>query len=401
MKTLQEIEARLAEIAADIEKRGAELTKEQLSAYEAEVNKLKTDRAALIAANEQRAKLLEGIAEGRTGGETIRTFPNPAAPGEQRTAENTDPLDSMEYRRAFMNHVLRATPIPAEFRDDAITHTTDIGVMIPQTVLNRIVEKIEAVGMILPLVTRTAYRGGLSIPTSTAKPVASWVAEGAGSDKQKKTTGSITFNYYKLRCAVAVTLEVDTMALSAFETTLINNVVEAMTKALEDAIINGDGSGKPTGILTETPNAGQAIESDAPAYQDLIDAEAALPIEYENGAVWCMGKKTFMAYYGIQDETGQPIGRVNYGIAGKPERSLLGRPVVVCNYVPSYAPTLGEGKAFAFLFNFADYVLNTNYSMGVKRYEDNETDDLVTRAVMLVDGKTVDKGSLVILKKGA
>ena len=47
MKTLQEIEARLAEIASEIEKRGAELNAEQLTAFEAEVKELKEDRAKL------------------------------------------------------------------------------------------------------------------------------------------------------------------------------------------------------------------------------------------------------------------------------------------------------------------------------------------------------------------
>ena len=52
-----------------------------------------------------------------------------------------------------------------------------------------------------------------------------------------------------------------------------------------------------------------------------------------------------------------------------------------------------------FLFNFKDYVLNTNYSMGVKKYEDNDTDDQITKGIMLVDGKVVDKNSLVVVKK--
>ena len=65
---------------------------------------------------------------------------------------------------------------------------------------------------------------------------------------------------YKLRCAVSVTLEMDTMALGIFETTIINNIATAMTKALEQAIVSGDGSSKPKGFLKETPNAGQAIE---------------------------------------------------------------------------------------------------------------------------------------------
>lgn len=209
----------------------------------------------------------------------------------------------------------------------------------------------------------------------------------------------ITFAYHKLRCAVAVSLEVDTMAVSAFETLLINNIVEAMTKALEQSIIDGDGAGKPKGILAEEVATGQEIESAAPAYADLIAAEAALPQAYENGAVWCMSKKTFMQYYGLTDTNGQPIGRVNYGIASKPERTLLGRPVVCCDYVTSFAPSLDAGTKFAFLFNFKDYVLNTNYAMGVKKYEDNDTDDMVTKGIMLVDGKVVDKNSLVVIKK--
>lgn len=308
--------------------------------------------------------------------------------------------DSIEYRKAFMEYVLKGTAVPAEFRADAVTATTDIGSVIPQTILNTIVEKMEAVGMILPLITKTSYKGGLSIPTSTVKPVASWVAEGAGSDKQKKTTGSVTFAYHKLRCAVAVTLETDIMALSAFEAVLINNVSEAMVKALEQAIISGTGMGQPNGILTETPATGQAVDA-TPSYAALVDAEAALPLEYETGAVWCMTKKTFMAFIGMVDNQKQPIARVNQGINGKPERILLGRPVVLCNYLDSYAAGLDAGTVWAFLFDFSDYILNTNYNVTVKRYEDNDTDDFVTKAIMVADGKVVDKNSLVTLKIAA
>ena len=37
--------------------------------------------------------------------------------------------------------------------------------------------------------------------------------------------------------------------------------------------------------------------------------------------------------------------------------------------------------------------------MGVKRYEDNDTDDTVTKGIMLADGKVVDKNSLVVIQK--
>lgn len=409
---LKEIEQRLAAIRTELTTRGADMTDEEVATLEQEVTDLQEERKGLLAAQERRKKLLENIAAGNpvddngNGAEPtlLRNFNGANGAGEPGNGENQngDKYGSMEYRKAFMQYVCRGTAIPAEYRSDAISTTTDVGATIPTTVLNQIVEKLENTGMILALVTRTAYKGGVSIPVSTVKPTATWVNEGAGSDKQKKDItkgGMITFAYHKLRCAVAVSLEVDTMAISAFETLLINNIVEAMTKALEQSIIDGNGTGKPKGILAETPAEGQTVKSAAPAYADLIAAEAALPQAYENGAVWCMSKKTFMSYYGLTDTNGQPIGRVNYGIAGKPERTLLGRAVVCCDYVKSYDKSLAAGTKFGFMFNFKDYVLNTNYAMGVKKYEDNETDDQVTKGIMLVDGKVVDKNSLVVLEK--
>ena len=317
--------------------------------------------------------------------------------------EKTDIYNSVEYRKAFMNNVLYGAPMPNKFINaDANTKTTDVGSVIPTTILEKIVEKLESTGMILPLVTRTAYKGGLAIPTSTVKPVATWTAEGSGSDKQKKTTGNIVFSYYKLRCAVSVSFEVSVVTLGVFETTIINNIAEAMTKALEQSIVSGTGSGQPTGILTETAPTGQNIDIAADAdvdYKTLINAEAALPLSYESEAVWCMTKKTFMKFIGMTDSNGQPIARVNYGVSGRPERTLLGRTVVLNDYMTSLGATIEDDTVVAFLFNFKDYVLNTNYNITVKRYEDNETDDQVTKAIMLVDGKVVDKNSLVTLTK--
>lgn len=324
---------------------------------------------------------------------TMTTRTNTAKPVK------TNIYDSEEYRQAFMNYVCRGEKIPQEFRSDEVTATTDIGALVPPVTLNKIIEKLEAYGMILPLVTRTAYKTGVAIPVSNVKPEATWVAEGAGSDKQKKTlSGTITFSHFKLRCAVAVTLETENMAYSAFETTLVNNVVEAMAKALEKAIISGTGVGQPTGILKEDAK-GTKIEVSKIDYKTLVNAEAELPMEYESGAVWCMTKKTFMAFIGMTDTNGQPIARVNYGFGGKAERSLLGRTVVLTNYLENFSDTLEAGKTFAFLYNFADYTLNTNFQVGMKTYEDNDTDDIVRKSIIVCDGKPIIYDSLVKLVK--
>lgn len=314
----------------------------------------------------------------------------------------TEDAEEMEYRKAFQQFVTKGTPIPTEIRANANTLTTDIASAIPTVLVNRIVEQLESTGMILPLVTRTSFAAGINIPTSSVKPVATWVLEGAGSDKQKKTTSVITFTNFKLRCEISMSMESSTMAISAFEAAFVRQVVEAMVKAIEQAILNGDGTTQPKGILKETPATGQALDVVSPEYKTLVDAEAALPQAYEEGAVWCMTKKTFMSFIGMVDSQKQPIARINYGIGGKPERTLLGRTVVLCgDYMDSFSDTLTAGKIFAFLFNFKDYALNTIYDMGVQRKQDWDTEDMLTKAVMSLDGKVIDKNSLVVLKKKA
>jgi HK97 family phage major capsid protein len=254
--------------------------------------------------------------------------------------------------------------------------------------------------MILPLVTQTAYNTGVSIPTSTVKPVASWVADGAGSDRQKKTIGSVVFSANKLRCAVAVSFNLENMSLSAFEAAIVSNIADAMTIALEQAIISGDGNGKPFGILAAAVPTGQAFDVASIDYNTMVAAEAAVPAAYENGSVYVMSKKTFMTYVGMTDSSKQPIARVNYGINGAQDKSLLGRRVIICDYLPNF-DTAAAGQTFAFIFKMDDYILNTAYNVSLRQYEDYETDDIVRKAIMLADGKVVDATSLVVLRKPA
>lgn len=326
-----------------------------------------------------------------------QTIPGVVASNAAQT--RTTDVEGMEYRKAFMEYVTRGTDIPAELRADANTLTSDVGSAIPTVLVNQIIEKLESTGMILPLVTRTNYAAGVNIPTSTVKPVASWVSEGASSDRQKKTTGVISFSKFKLRCEISMSMETSVMAISAFEAAFVRQVSEAMVKAIETAIVStNDGTTTPRGILAEVPVTGQALKTATIDYALLVSAEAAIPQAYETGAVWCMTKKTYMSFVGMVDDAGQPIARVNYGIGGAPERTLLGRPVVLCgDYLPNFSTSLTEDRVFAFIFNFKDYVLNTVYDMGVQRKQDWDTEDMLTKVVMSVDGKVVDKSSLVTI----
>ena len=389
-KRLKEILARKMEIRKALE--GTD--KVDLAALEKELKDLEAEETEL----RRRQEMANAI--NTSNGEPVpelRNVPKPGAP----LAKPEDPFSTMEYRKAFMTYV-RTGVMSAELRDaNANTTTSDIGAVIPAATMNKIVEQLSAYGDILERVTKTNYLTGVNVPVSTSKPTASWVSEGAGSYLRKKTAGSIVFGHFKLRIAVSVSLEAEYMSLSAFEAALVSNIAEAMAKALEAAIVNGDGSAKPTGILHvgDSP-VGTTQEVHTLSYDVLTTAEAALPVAYENGAVWVMAKSTFMGFVGMKDSTGQPIAHVNYGIDGKPERFLLGRQVILTDNLNGFSAA-SVNDIFAFIFRMQDYMLNTNFSIGIKTYEDNETDDIIRKSILVCDGKPIDTSSLIKLKKVA
>ncbi len=315
-----------------------------------------------------------------------------------------DVYASDEYRRAFMNAMVSGKPIKMS-NSDAVTTTGDVGAVIPTTIVRRIIDKMEVTGKIWSRITKTNYTGGVAVPVSSVKPVATWAAERNTADSQKKTVTTITFSAFKLICKVAMSFETTVMTLDMFETRVADNMAEAMVKALEIGAISGTGSGQPKGVLKETAPSGQAITisaTNAITYKDLAKAEAALPQAYESGAVWVMTKNTFINnIIGMLDGDGEPIMRELIGVNGKPTYYILGREVLIVDegYMPSYADSVSSDTVFAFIFRWADYVGNTNYNVTVREYIDEATDDRIKKAIMLYDGKAVDVSSLVTLTK--
>ncbi len=344
---------------------------------------------------------------------------NVLATMNQRAVKVDDAHSTLEYRNAFKKFIADGGREELRAAAGNTTAADNVASAIPTNLLNQIIEKIESVGTIYKLVTHTAYPVGQTIPREALKPVATWVGvsgtpksgEGLGSTVVKGATldAAIVFANFKLRCEVAMTEEVAQMALHAFEALFVKNVSLAMLRAVEYAIVEGTGVGMPTGILTATVPTGQAItiaKAKKLGYDDLCAAEGAIPAQYESSAKWCMTKKTFMSFIGMVDTVGQPIARVNYGIDGKPERTLLGREVVLYeaqtnSKLGNYAETVSANTLFAFIFNFADYTLNNNYDLGIQHKKDWDNEDHRTKAVAAYDGKVVDNGSLVTLTKAS
>lgn len=321
---------------------------------------------------------------------------------EQTYANKTDMYNSEEYRKAFMAKVISGTAIPAKFLNtDAQTVTSEVTSVIPSVLIQKIYSKLENVGKFFAMATKTNIKGGVTVPTSSIDLTASWVAERGTADTQEATTGSITFAYRKLICKVAISFEASIVTLEMFETDFVDKVSKAMTRHIEQSMFTGNGSdgNQMVGFLTETPVSGQKIEiaeGSSFTYETLVAAEAAIPEEYESGAIWVMPKKTFYnQIVALKDTTGQPIARVSVGIDGKPEHVILGRRVEFSPYMSAFATSVSADTVVAAIFDFSRYAINTNYEMTIKKYTDEATDDQITKAIMLVDGKTIDKNGLV------
>ena len=53
---------------------------------------------------------------------------------------------------------------------------------------------------------------------------------------------------------------------------------------------------------------------------------------------------------------------------------------------------------FAFIAKLEDYMINTNMGVTVSRYVDESSDDTVTKAIMIADGKMIDTHSIIALE---
>ncbi len=130
---------------------------------------------------------------------------------------------------------------------------------------------------------------------------------------------------------------------------LVNEMVpEELNFALEDAIIEGEGSGKPLGILNsgclisvpkETGQLAATIVAD-----NIVKMWARLWARSQQNAVWYINQDTFPQLYtmGLVIGTGgAPMYMPPNGLSGSPYSTLMGRPVIPIEYCSTLG-TVGD-----------------------------------------------------------
>lgn len=129
--------------------------------------------------------------------------------------------------------------------------------------------------------------------------------------------------------------------MEAMENYIITQFGKALTNAEEDAFLNGDGSGKPTGLFAATGGGtvagtlSAAIKSD-----DMLDLVYALKRPYRKNASFIMNDKTLAQLRKLKDNNGAYIWQPSYQ-AGEPDK-VLGYAVHTSAYAPENAIAFGD-----------------------------------------------------------
>lgn len=410
--TLQEIEARLAQIRGELTTRAAELKEAEIEALEQEVKALQEERGALLAAAERRKALLAQIANGESvedgsGNDiqptVIRSFAGAGGTQEQKQPE--DRHDTVAYRKAFMDYVCRGTAIPLELRAAETTTTADSGAVIPTSIMHEIIQKLESYGGIYAQVRKINMQGGVSIPIADLSPTAHWITESKPSDDQKmESKNSVTFSYHGLECKISQSILANVVTLKMFTDLFVPMATEAMIKAIEIAIFNGTGEGQPLGILNDKriTNVVELTEEEYASWKGWHKVKGSMKKAYRNGH-FIMNQSTFdIGIDGMEDKNGQPIGRTNYGINGEESYRFMGKTVETVEdaILPSWDDA-AEGDVFAVFMKLSDYVINTNMEMQVTKWTDHDNNKIKNKCLMIIDGKVADANGIVLIKKAA
>jgi HK97 family phage major capsid protein len=183
-----------------------------------------------------------------------------------------------------------------------------------------------------------------------------WTTEGGAIQTSKPAFGLLELNLKKVAAAVYCTDELveDSAALSAF---LSMVVPQELTYKVEDAIVNGDGVGKPQG-LTVSPACITVAKITGQA-QDTFSFENATSMwqRYggtEAGACWLIHRSVIPQLYSMAVVGGVSMwpAFTPTPAAAAPPSTLFGKPLIVAEYCQK----LGD-KGDVVLADLSQYVL--------------------------------------------
>ena len=216
----------------------------------------------------------------------------------------------------------------------------DGGYLVPEEYDSRLINGLKEENIIRKLGHTITTSGERKINIAATKPAAAWIDEGEALTFSDATFSQINLDAHKLHVAVKVTEELLYDNAFQLENYIIEEFYKALANAEEDAFINGDGTGKPLGILAASGGAEvgvTAASATAITADEVINLVYSLKRPYRKNAVFILNDQTIVALRKLKDGNGAYMWQPAL-VAGEPDK-LLGYPV----YTSAYMPTVEAG----------------------------------------------------------
>jgi HK97 family phage major capsid protein len=353
------------------------------------------------------------------------------APKTQARSVDDDPTSTDEYRSAFKNYVQTGTMAePLQLRNNKtmeITHfradnpnvLADVGVLLPNTLVQQIMKDVEKVyGQLYSKVKKLNIAGGVEFPIGSFSAVFHRKGEkDSPTERQNagKVTGSIKFTYHIGEIRISQTLLSKTISVPVFEAELAKVIVEAYVQAMDNEILNGSGTGEMTGILTEMKKSDSRIKAeniiefteaemlDWKSWQTKLFAKIPLSMRKLKPS-FVMTANTYEANIKtLTDDNNRPLWNETYHpVDGAEVASFKGKVIdfVEDGFGIENFNDAEDGEVFGLYWIPENaYAVNVNLQFSVRKYYDEEKDEYVTKALVINDGKVLDPKYLYILKK--
>ena len=284
MRTIEEIEARKAEISAALEAPDADL-----DALQAEVKQLNAEAEELRKAAREDEQRRKQIADGLTGN-VIETNKS-----EEDTTMTTEEIrKSTEYVNAFAEYIRSGDP--RECRALLKTENASGTVPVPAFVDEIIHHAWETEG-IVSLCKRTELRGNVKVAFERAADPAYVHVEGTSAPTEESLTiGIVTLTPANLKKWIRLTDEDVTMGGEAFVRYVYEEVTHQIIKALADGVVADIVALQTTNQATSV---GAAKITSAPSVTTIAEAYATLSDEATNPVI-IMNKLTYADFIKAQ-----------------------------------------------------------------------------------------------------
>ena len=303
---------------------------------------------------------------------------------------------SEEYKKNFWNAMRTKAPDRTLINSLVIGTDSEGGYLVPDEFERTLVDGLQENNIFRTLahVIQTTS-GDRKIPVVASHGSASWVDEEGAYQESDDTFSQVTIGAYKLGTMIKVSEELLNDSVFDIQSYLATEFARRIGNAEEEAFINGNGTGKPTGVLGTAEVGVTAAGATAITADEIIDLFHSLAVPYRGKAVWLLNDTTVQYLRKLKDGNGQYLWQPGL-VAGAPD-TILGRPVKVSRYMPAIA---AGNKTIAF-GDFNYYWIADRQGRSFRRLDElfAVNGQVGFRGSERVDGKLILPEAVKVLKQ--